>query len=329
VAVHRKHHAKCETAEDPHSPQFAGIRKVLFEGVELYRKTAAEDETLDKFGHHTPDDWLERNLYTPHSAAGIALMLIIDVLLFGAIGLTLWAVQMIWIPFWAAGVINGLGHWWGYRNFATPDTSTNIVPIGILIGGEELHNNHHAHGSSAKFSSRWWELDIGWLYIRLLQGLGLAEVKKVSHRPILRDDKGSLDVDALMAIVSNRFQVMSRYAREVLMNVYREERHKVAQDSRPRFARARALLLREENFLDEAARGRLQRLLDGCQRLRVVYDFRRQLQDIWQQTTATPEQLLTALQEWCQRAEASGIRALQEFADTLKSYSMQPACAAR
>jgi len=326
VAVHRKHHAKCETAEDPHSPQFAGIRKVLLEGSELYRKTAADGETLEKFGHHTPDDWLERHIYTPHSAAGIVLMMLIDVLLFGPLGLTIWAVQMIWIPFWAAGVINGLAHWWGYRNYATPDTSTNLVPFGILIGGEELHNNHHAHGSSAKFSSRWWEVDIGWLYIRLLQGLGLAQVKKVSRRPIFRDDKGSLDTDSLLAIVSNRFQVMSHYARSVLMNIYREERRKAEpQASRSRFARARALLLREEPFLDDAARGRLQALLDGCQRLRVAYDFRRQLQDIWQQTTATPEQLLKALQEWCQRAEASGIRALQEFARGLHRYSLQPA----
>ena len=201
VAIHRKHHAKCETPEDPHSPQMVGIKKVLFEGAELYRAEAKVQATLDRYGHGTPDDWLERNIYTPHTNAGIVVLLAVQLLLFGPIGLTIWAVQMIWIPFFAAGIINGVGHYWGYRNFACEDASTNIVPWGILIGGEELHNNHHAYGSSAKLSNRWYEFDIGWAYIRALEVLGLASVKKVAPKVRWGEIKHFCDTDLLHAII--------------------------------------------------------------------------------------------------------------------------------
>jgi stearoyl-CoA desaturase (delta-9 desaturase) len=212
VSIHRKHHARCEREGDPHSPMIYGIGKVLFSGAELYRHESNNAETLSKFGHGTPNDWLERNVYTRFSARGIVLMLIIDVALFGAIGFTIWAIQMAWIPFWAAGVVNGIGHYFGYRNFASPDTSTNVFPIGILIGGEELHNNHHAYGTSAKFSSKWYELDIGWVYILGLKSLGLAHIKKVAPKLKLEaNGKSGVDLRTLQGVIAHRYEILARY----------------------------------------------------------------------------------------------------------------------
>src|SRR5574343_64767 len=215
VAVHRKHHAKCETVEDPHSPVTHGIKTVLLQGRELYRDEALKEETLKKYGHGTPDDWLERNLYTPRNNWGPIVMLLIDLALFGVIGLTVWAVQMAWIPITAAGIINGLGHWWGYRNFEAPDASTNISPWGIIIGGEELHNNHHTYPTSAKLSVKPYEFDIAWGYIRGLEMMGLAKVRKTPPRLTLGDVKPDADAKTLEAIVANRYELMAGYAREV------------------------------------------------------------------------------------------------------------------
>ncbi|OGT64579.1 MAG: aminotransferase, partial [Gammaproteobacteria bacterium RIFCSPLOWO2_02_47_7] len=226
VAIHRKHHARVETKDDPHSPQTRGIAKVLFEGAELYKQEALNKDTLRSFGHETPDDWIEHNLYTRYRDFGIVLMLLIDFVLFGFIGITIWAVQMGWIPFLAAGVINGIGHWGGYRNFESPDASTNIVPWGILIGGEELHNNHHAFASSAKFSSHWWEIDLGWSYIRFLNFLGLARIKKIAPKLLVDQQKPEIDLDTVRAVITNRLHIMSRYARVVVTRVYREEKTK-------------------------------------------------------------------------------------------------------
>lgn len=325
VAVHRKHHAKCETVDDPHSPMIEGINKVMWEGAELYRKEAHIQATLDDYGHHTPDDWLERNIYGGRiNKSGIALMFVINVLLFGPIGITIWAVQMAWIPFWAAGVINGIGHYFGYRNFEVGDTSTNIVPFGIIIGGEELHNNHHAFGSSAKFSVKWWEFDIGWMYIQILQFFGLARVKKVAPKPVLDPSKPVLDKDAVIALVTNRFAVMSNYARQVMKSVYKDEVSTADSTSRMLLKRARRLLSRDDILIDEAGRQDLNQVLADSKTLETVYAFRKQLQEIWMKTAASHEQLLQALQEWCQRAEESGIKALQDFAQSLKNYSMAP-----
>ena len=214
AAIHRKHHAKCETEEDPHSPQTRGLRKVLWQGAELYRAEAKNPETLQRYGHGTPDDWLERNVYR-HSVLGVSIMLVIDVIAFGALGLTIWAVQMVWIPFWAAGVVNGIGHYWGYRNYDCVDASRNISPWGILIGGEELHNNHHSFATSAKLSSKWYEFDIGWMYIRILELLGLAKVKKIIPQPKFGEAKAVPDFDTLQAIVTHRYDVMTRYMRSL------------------------------------------------------------------------------------------------------------------
>ena len=327
VAIHRKHHAKCETDEDPHSPVVMGLRKVLWQGAELYRAEAKNQQTLEKYGHSTPDDWIERHVYTPFTSRGILLMMAIDIALFGAAGLTIWAVQMVWIPFFAAGVINGVGHFWGYRNYECADAATNIVPWGILIGGEELHNNHHTFASSAKFSSKWWEFDIGWMYIRVLETLGLAKVKKVAPRPAFDPAKQRFDLETVKAVVTNRFQVMARFAREVVNQVHREELKKVDPTDKETWTllkKSRRLIVRETSLIDEHHRQHLSKVLEQNGTLSTVYTMKEKLQAIWQRSTATHEQLIHALEEWCRQAEATGIRALHEFALKLRTYSLRP-----
>jgi len=323
VSVHRKHHAFCETEQDPHSPQVKGLSKVLWQGAELYKEEAADPQTLRQFGAGTPDDWLERNVYRRFSFAGIVLMLLIDVLLFGVAGLTIWAVQLIWIPFWAAGVVNGVGHFYGYRNYECADAATNIVPWGILIGGEELHNNHHAFPASARLSSRWWEFDIGWFYIRLMSMLGLAQVRQVSSFPRIDREKQWVDLDTLRAVLFHRLHVMARYARLVTMPVLRQELERADESCRSVLKRARAALVREPSLVGDKDRARLQSALSASEALSVVYDFRQRLQAVWNRTASEKEQMLAALQEWCSQAEASGIKALQDFARSLRGYSLK------
>ena len=325
VAIHRKHHARCETEEDPHSPQIKGIKKVLWQGAELYQKESTNPETLKQFGHGTPDDWLERHIYSHSPNYGIGVMFVIDLLLFGVAGIAIWAVQMLWIPLFAAGVINGLGHYWGYRNYEVPDASTNIVPWGILIGGEELHNNHHTYASSAKLSSKPWEFDIGWFYIRLLQALGLAKVKKVPPQTVIDPHKGTIDIDTLKAIVSNRFQVMAHYYRDVVARVHRSELRAADRSYRGLLKRARKLLRRDETQMDEQAKLRLNSVLSRSQRLETVYRFKQKLHDIARRSAETQEQLLQALQDWCREAEKTGIKALEDFAGVLRGYSLRSA----
>ncbi|MEK7666043.1 MAG: fatty acid desaturase [Pseudomonadota bacterium] len=330
AAIHRKHHAKCETAEDPHSPQVLGIRKVLREGSELYRAEAKNQETLDKYGHGTPSDWIERHLYTRHSAKGIALMFILNVLLFGPIGITIWAVQMMWIPITAAGVINGIGHYWGYRNYEAADASTNIVPWGILIGGEELHNNHHTFASSAKLSSKWWEFDIGWFYIRTLETFGLARVKKIPPELTYDKAKDHIDLETVKAVITARFVVMAQFAREVMARVHRDELRNLDPNDKTRLTLlkpVRRLMVREPRLLDEAARARLQKALEQNQALHTVYSMKQKLADVWLRSATTQENLIQALQDWCHEAEATGIHALREFSNKLRTYSLVQAAA--
>ncbi len=325
VAVHRKHHAKVETEQDPHSPQVLSLSEVLWTGAELYRKEAACKQTLRDYGQGTPDDWLERNLYTPREGLGIRLMLLIDVLLFGVPGVAVWAIQMLWIPIWAAGVINGLAHWFGYRNFETPDASTNLVPWGLFIGGEELHNNHHAFANSAKFSSRWWEFDIGWFYLRLFQALGLVQIRKVAPELIADQNKKVLDLDALAAIVQNHVHVLARYRREVVSRVHREEMRKVdAPARRALLRRAGRLICRHKSRLDQYSQKRLQNLLKRNNILQAVYLHRERLQETLQQVRRiSDEQRLEQLREWCRQAEATGIAALSDFAQRLHYYTLR------
>jgi stearoyl-CoA desaturase (delta-9 desaturase) len=322
VGVHRKHHARCETAEDPHSPQVYGIRKVLLEGAELYKTEAANPATLDRFGHGTPDDWLERNLYTRRHNLGIVLMLIIDLALFGAIGLTIWAVQMLWMPVFAAGIINGVGHYWGYRNFTCDDASTNILPWGILIGGEELHNNHHAYGTSAKLSNRWYEIDLGWGYIRALEILGLASVKKVAPKVRWGEIKHFCDAELLHSVVTHRYDVLTRYARG-MKRTYAEELDRLRASLPEGIALKQARRWFSHNLADLKADERLhlQTLLAQSQRLDTLYRMRQELVALWGRSAASSEQLVKQLQDWCQRAESSGIEALSQFSHRLRRYT--------
>lgn len=318
TAIHRKHHARVETDQDPHSPVAHGIKKVLLEGAELYRKEAENKETLEKFGEGTPNDWIERNLYTRHSLLGIMLMMAIDLVCFGPIGLTMWAIQMMWIPFFAAGVINGIGHYWGYRNFEPQDASRNITPFGIFLGGEELHNNHHAFATSAKFSAKWWEIDTGWYVIRALQLFGLAKPKRVLHRPKLLPSKTVVDKETLTALITYRFQLTAGYTREVIMPMLREEKKRAGKNSRLLLRRAKTILVRDTSLMQASQKLRLANLLDNFQTLRLVYQYRVKLQEIWGRSTANQKELLEALQEWCQQAEATGIEALRRFSCQLK-----------
>ena len=325
AAIHRKHHAKCETADDPHSPQVLTLKKVFFEGAELYRAESKNLETMEKYGHGTPDDWIERNLYTKHSALGITLMLGINVALFGPLGLTIWAVQMAWIPVTAAGVINGIGHYWGYRNFACEDASTNIVPWGILIGGEELHNNHHAYGSSAKLSNKWYEFDIGWLYIRILEIVGLAQVKKVAPKVRLLPAKPACDLNTLQAVITHRYDVMTNFMRSA-KNIYAEEfanlkTHAPLLHQGNTLKTVKLWLHLDAKDLKEQDKAKLQEVLKTSKVLATMYSMRQELSAIWERSTASKEQLLNQLQDWCHRAEASGILALQEFSRRLRCYA--------
>ncbi|KND54337.1 Fatty acid desaturase Delta-9 fatty acid desaturase [Candidatus Paraburkholderia kirkii] len=324
AAIHRKHHAKCETEEDPHSPQTRGIWKVLLEGAELYRAEAKNEETMRKFSHGTPNDWLERNLYTRYPILGISVMMVIDVALFGSVGLSVWAVQMIWIPFWAAGVVNGLAHFWGYRNFNSSDASTNIFPLGILIGGEELHNNHHTFATSAKLSSKWYEFDIGWMYIRIMSAFRLAKVKKVAPTPKLAASKAVVDQDTLQAVLSNRYEVMARYGK-ALKRAYAQELAKLkeagAREKYQLMRGARKWFHKEEDGLDEPQLKQLPELTSDNQRLRTFIELRKDLSSMWDRSNASREQLVTQLQDWCRRAEESGIKALQDFALRLRRYA--------
>ena len=323
AAVHRKHHAKCETEEDPHSPIVKGIKKVFWEGAELYRTEAKKQETLDKYGHGTPDDWLEHNVYTKHSAKGVTLMLIIDLALFGIAGLAVWAVQMVWIPLTAAGIVNGIGHYWGYRNFDCNDAATNIFPIGIIIGGEELHNNHHTFGTSAKLSSKWYEFDIGWMYIRLMEMVGLAKVKKVAPKPKFDNQKRVADLETLQAVIANRYDVMAKYAKSVARTWQEEVQHlkeKVNLEYNALMS-TKKLLQQEPAKLAPPQQQQLSELLEHSKTLKTMHEMRIELAAIWDRSHASSDQLLRQLQDWCARAEASGIKALQDFSLRLRSYA--------
>ncbi len=327
AAIHRKHHAKCETVDDPHSPQIHGLNKVLWTGVFLYVKESHNKDTIERYGHGTPDDWIERNVYNRFSVLGLTIMGLINIALFGIVpGLVILAIQIAWIPFWAAGVINGIGHFWGYRNWATdvPDASRNLFPWGILIGGEELHNNHHAYASSAKLSAKWYEFDIGWMYIRILEILGLAHVKHVAAMPKFHEAaKPVCDFDTLQAVITHRYDVLSKYVKS-LRTLYAEEIAKlraVAPQDALKLEALKASLYRNEKTLQAPEREQLQQGLARSRALATVYVMRHELEAIWERSTASKDQLLAQLQDWCHRAEASGVQQLQDFSLRLRSYA--------
>lgn len=324
TAVHRKHHAKCETEEDPHSPQIQGLNEILWRQTEAYQRSAAQSEVIERYGVGTPDDWLEQNVYTRFSYTGVGVMLALDVFLFGVIGITVWAVQVVWIPV-MGGVINGIGHFWGYRNFECPDAARNIVPWGILIGGEELHNNHHTYANSAKLSVKPWEFDMGWLWIRVFQLFGLA--KPLSTGPIVVRSTAvsALDANTARALANDRFNVMVQYADRVIAPTIKAHlsTHLSTESQLERgFARrTKQLLCRQDSILSEANRARLQELIEVPE-YRRVYELRKELQAIWEQRSGDIEDLVGSLQSWCKAAESTGSEALADFVDELKRYTM-------
>jgi len=324
VAIHRKHHAKVDSPDDPHSPQVLGINRVLWGGVLLYVRESRKLQTIARYGHGTPEDWLERAIYSRYVKAGLTLTGLVDLILFGIVpGGLIFLTQIVWIPFWAAGVINGIGHYWGYRNWPTSDASANLGPWGILIGGEELHNNHHAFTTSAKLSNRWYEFDIGWMYIKILESFGLAQVNRVAPVPRLVSPRPTPDLETLRAVVTHRYDVMARFARSLKRTI--SEEHEILQRKAPQDARAlrdveRLLHGREEN-MRQAEKVKLAAVLEKSRTLQTIYSMRRELMTLWERSTAPGEQLVNRLQDWCRRAEASGIRPLVELSQRLRSYA--------
>jgi stearoyl-CoA desaturase (delta-9 desaturase) len=320
VAVHRKHHAKCETKDDPHSPHAHGIETVFWTGAELYRKEAKNQETIAKFSLGCPDDWMERNVYSRYSWQGVGLMMIINLALFGVAGLAVWAVQMVWIPVTAAGIINGIGHYWGYRNFEAPDASTNISPWGIIIGGEELHNNHHTYPTSAKFSVKPYEFDIGWFYISVMQKMGLAKVKKTPPKLQLGDIKPVADEKTLEALIAHRYEVMAGFAREMRRACGAEiDALRAKQADVSVLESAKRWLHRDADKVPAAAQPQVEQARAAHPVLDKMITMREELRQMWLNTSHSREQLTADLQAWCHRAESSGIAALSEFSVKLRS----------
>jgi stearoyl-CoA desaturase (Delta-9 desaturase) len=323
AAIHRKHHAKCETVDDPHSPRIHGINKILWGGVVLYVKESYNTETLTRYGHGTPDDWVERHVYTPLNKWGIVLMAAVDILLFGVLpGGIIFGVQMAWIPFWAAGVINGIGHYFGYRNFHTEDDSTNIVPIAAWIGGEELHNNHHAYPTSAKFSQRWYEFDLGWGYIRMMEAMGLATVRKRAPKVKLDPSKFEVDAATLQAVIAHRYDVMTNYAKSIKraasmeIAALREKGHDFQG-----LKSIRKWLHRNDAVVPACHREAIVRAVEASPSLATTIRMREELARLWERSTLTTEQLVHQLTDWCERAEKTGVEPLVQFSRRLRCYA--------
>lgn len=325
VAIHRKHHAKCDTIEDPHSPVIHGHWGVLRFGVDMYRKESKNLDTLERYGHGTPDDWVERNIYSKYTWQGMGVSLVVFFALFGFVGLSMWCIQLIWIPITAAGIINGTGHHWGYRNYLTEDASTNIVPWGIIIGGEELHNNHHAFGASARFSHRWYEFDIGWIYICALSALGLAKVRKVAPALKLRTIEGDVD-ETLQAIITHRYRVMQDYARLVRRTAKVEFaalklRAENGEIELPNFKQLLKDFRADAATLADVQRARLAEAFAHSDALKKLYQMRQDLTALWGRSTESKDQLAVRWQAWRKNAEGSGIAPLRAFSNRLARFA--------
>jgi stearoyl-CoA desaturase (Delta-9 desaturase) len=323
VAVHRRHHAYSDQVGDPHSPVVFGLKKVVLEGYELYVEGARNKEILTNYGKGTPDDWIERNLYSRFPKLGIVLFCVTHVALFGIFSIIMVAIQLVAQPFFAAGIINGVGHHFGYRSYEMASTATNIIPWGLFIAGEELHNNHHAFPWSARFSLQKWEFDMGWLFITVFRAVGLCKVKRVAPRPHFAK-KAEVDTDTIQALFTNRMHVLRDYGRRVVKPVAREVARRErdsAEAVTPSWVSK--LLIRHPATLSEASHRSLKDLMTRHKELQAIQEFRERLMQLW--NDANHARAVQQLKEWCAQAEASGIRALREFANSLPAYVRAPA----
>lgn len=326
TAVHRKHHAVCETEEDPHSPKVYGIKRVLIGGAELYGESIIDnkDGMLEKYTRGCPDNWFERNIFQ-NRHTGIMILLGIEIILFGFPGMIIWAGQMMSIPVMAAGVINGIGHYWGYRNYESPDMSKNIVPWGIIVGGEELHSNHHTYPNSAKFSSKWWEFDLGWFYICLFSFLGLAKVHHAG-RPATSHDKSksTIDINTAMGAINDRFRIMADYANKVVNPLIKDAMKHADVETKSLLKGAKRLLCQDPNMVtdEQENKQKIEQILNVSDRLRTVYQLKLDLQKVWKQRVKSRDEIMSAFKAWMDEAENSGINVVKDFASYLKTYTL-------
>ena len=322
VAIHRKHHAKVETIEDPHSPAFYGISTVLLRGADLYHEEKNNKKTIDKYSQNCPNDWVEEKLYTGKSNLGILLLFITNIILFGVVGIIIWSVQMAWTPIFAAGGINGAGHYWGYRNFDTSDDSTNMTPLGLIIGGEELHNNHHAFPTAAKFSLKPWEFDIGWLYIKIFSFLGQIRVKRLATKTIISSPNNSLNSEIGYALLKSKLTVITNYTRNVLKPILKDETRNAKSDIKKLLKKSKATLARQPHRISNKDTTRLQEIFKECSSLQIAYNLKNQLYDILHTRNMKHENFIETLDDWCEDAKSKGIDCLNDFSDSLKGYKV-------
>jgi len=322
VAIHRKHHAKVETADDPHSPAHHGITNVLLKGADLYHKEKANSETIEKYSQNCPNDWVEKHVYTGRNNLGILLLFITNIILFGVVGIIIWSIQMMWTPIFAAGGINGAGHYWGYRNFNTSDDSTNLGPVGIIIGGEELHNNHHAFPTAAKFSLKPWEFDIGWLYIKIFSVLGQIKVKRLAVKTIVSTQSDCLNSEIGYDLLKSKLTVITNYTSEVLKPIMKLEMKNAGNDVKKMLKKYRSTLSRQPHRISSNDITHLKRIFEECAMLETVYQLKNQLHDILYSRNIKQENFLQTLNEWCDEARSKGIDQLEIFSDSLKGYKV-------
>ena len=322
VAIHRKHHAKVETIDDPHSPIVHGINTVLFRGADLYNEERGNKETIEKYSKNCPNDWIEQKIYSGKSNFGILILFVLNIFLFGVVGIIIWAIQMMWTPIFAAGGINGAGHYYGYRNFDTPDESTNLIPFAIFIGGEELHNNHHAFATSAKFSSKPWEFDIGWLYIKIFSILGLVKIKRLALNTIVEKTDKELDSETAYVLLRSKIMVITNYTKKVIKPILKRESKAASNELKKLIKKSKNSFIRQPDRISNQSITDLQKIFDESVSLSVVYNFKNKLHDILNNKYTELEKFKETIEGWRLEAKKEGIDYLDEFSDSLKGYKI-------
>ncbi len=322
VAIHRKHHAKVETIDDPHSPIVHGINTVLFRGADLYAEEKANEETIKKYSHNCPNDWIEHKIYSGKSNLGILFLFILNILMFGVVGIIIWAIQMMWTPIFAAGGINGVGHYYGYRNFDTADESTNMMPIAFFIGGEELHNNHHAYPTAAKFSYKPWEFDIGWLYIKIFSIIGLVKVKRLAPKTIVEETSKELDSETAYALLRSKILVITNYTKKVINPIMKKETKSASNELKKLIKKSKTSFLRQPDRISNQSITDLQMIFNENNSLSIVYNLKNKLHSILNSKYSKLDKFKDTINEWCLEAKSQGIDDLNDFSESLKGYKI-------